>query len=199
MTGVLLPPIEAGKVVAGASRFSGRPFPLKSIPAKGDRLRTGFLAGVIFARQSVLFPCSPTGGSDDSASRTVGRRSRVIGWTETRWASRVPTRNIRVLACGTPYSDAFKIISVVSYSSSSARRLSPAIRGAQRRFRARARDVLHDKRARLYAIHDLEEPPNVPASWIAWVHFPCYREALARRAAYDDVRGALARDGPFIQ
>jgi len=59
MIGVRLPPIEAGKVAEGRSRFNARPCPLKSIPAYGDLRMTGFWAAVIFAAQMESLPGVP--------------------------------------------------------------------------------------------------------------------------------------------
>lgn len=104
MIGVLLPPIDAGSVGAGRSRSIGRPAPLKSIPAHGDRRSTGALAMVIFAGQVVSLPGWPYAGKLSRTERSVGWHVAVSARGATCEPSprRIPTKNMRSRAWGTP-------------------------------------------------------------------------------------------------
>src|SRR5687768_8442960 len=103
MIGVALPPIDAGIVLAGPSRYNGLPDPLNSrLPLKAVGLMIGYAAGTTFALTAPSLPGSPKAGNFASASRTVGGSSSVVGTGRTGTPPRMPIRNILSRDCGTP-------------------------------------------------------------------------------------------------
>src|SRR5213592_116119 len=104
--GVLFPPIEACSVEEYPSGLTGRPWPLKSIPAYGDRRRTGLAAIVMLALHTRVLPGEPAGPSGLNTARTVG--AVLVCWRKHSprdsgsSASLSPIKNILSRDCDTP-------------------------------------------------------------------------------------------------
>src|SRR4051794_6089481 len=95
--GVRLPPIEAGGGLTVDWRVIGPPWPLNSMPAKGERRRMGVFAGPTLALQAPRFGATPGGGKRRSTSPAVTGVVTVglMTGTGATLASLTPTKKTR--------------------------------------------------------------------------------------------------------
>ncbi len=187
--GVLLPPIDAGRVALYPSSLSGRPNPLKSIPAYGDLRMTGLGVRVIRALHTeVLFP-SPARSSTDNASRTVCDFLSIRAYhrQQIRTGKRFTNKpnkeysfsglgNIEIRRVQHHKINGISELYEFLHQSSSYR--TPTFENSQRF------DILHYKCFRSHCFDDPGITPNKLATLIVFIHFPATEKALTRWPSY---------------